>query len=174
MVKRLPRDVSSIEFVFPSDCAVEDILKALKRQLLKEADAKKKATILFGVALPVCVLIDVLTIGFVLTLVDFILLVASWRAWWGTKTTYKVVQSQKTGNKNPSSSSSSKKPKQQKVFLTPSDFLRQFRQKSFGELTEQDLEELREYCHDEEAGKTVTKLREYYRKRDEARAKNQH
>jgi len=147
MVKRLPNKVTSIEFIYPSNLNVEDLLEIMKSQAKKEGKSKRNAAIGFGIALPFCIVFDIFTFGFLLSLGDFIMFLGSYRAWSGTKQVLKVV---------------SPKKKASLFVATKSDFLRDFVEKSKGELTEQDLGEVGEFCREEEVGKTINKLRNHF------------
>jgi len=147
MVKRLPRSVDWIEFVCPTNMNSGPILAEIQTQLIKKTKVKKRATILAAIALPICVVVDVLTIGFLLTLGDLIFLLTSFRAWRGTKATENILR----------------KPgpavMKRKLVVKESAFLETFFKKSRQhQLTDDDYEELRRFTRDPEIEKTIKKL----------------
>lgn len=75
--KRMPTNIRGFRIIHPSKVTREQILKQLYAGLHERFENRVGSTIMFGALLPLCIVMDVLTMGFVLTALDLTALMIS-------------------------------------------------------------------------------------------------
>jgi hypothetical protein len=75
--KRMPGNIRGFRIIHPNSITKEQILKELYNGLHERFENRLGSTVIFGALLPLCVVLDLLTMGFLLTALDLTALLVS-------------------------------------------------------------------------------------------------
>jgi hypothetical protein len=94
-VKRMPGNVRGFRIVHPSSITREQILKQLYVGLHQRFENKLGNTVLFGSILPLCIILDFLTLGFVFTALDLTALLVTFNSMLDASHLEGIIKTQK-------------------------------------------------------------------------------